>query len=1092
MRKFTLLTLLLFFLSSMGLYAQKTVSGTVTSYDDGSPIPGVSILIKGTQTGTVTDLDGKYSLSVPDDKAVLVFSFVGMETQEVTVGSQSKIDVAMKTTAIELEGTVITALGISREKKSLGYSTQKVKGDEVSTVKTDNFINTMSGKVAGLQVRQSNNMGGSTNIIIRGSSSLTGNNQPLFVVDGVPISNANTNSSYQKRGGMGYDYGNAASDIDPDDIESINVLKGAAATALYGSRAANGVIIITTKKGKKATSGKNYLGVTLNLSATMGIVDKSTFVHYQNQYGAGYGPYYSVDSISNHPGLFYYDFNGDGNKDLVVPTTEDASFGEKFDPNLMVYQWNAFDPESPKYMQATPWVNAKNGPITFFNTAWTFKNGFAIDGGTKNSAYRFGYSRLDQSGIMPNSHLRRDNFNLSSQWDMNDKWSTSINVNYVKTQGLGRNSTGYSDNILTSFRQWFETNVDIQEQKDMYDKTGRNVTWNYHSQHSLYPEYWDNPYWTRFENYETDGRNRVFGNAMVQYKPTKNFKITGRVTTDFYSEIQEERRAVGSIAAPFGIGYPDVQSGYARYNRSFQETNYDFLVNYNGKINEDNTISALFGTNYRYNTVSSIYASTNGGLVVPNLYSLSNSLNTTLTPLESEQKIGVFGVFAQASWGFKHMIYIDGTIRRDQSSTLPQGSNAYIYPSIAANFIFSEILDAKWLSFGKVRVNYAEVGNDAPFASIFDTYSKPTPFGNVTLFSVPSTKNNENLKPERTKSLEAGLEMMFVDNRLGFDFAWYKNNTVDQILPVSISTATGYSSKYVNSGEIENKGLELALYGTPVKNKNFSWDIILNWSRNRNKVISLYEGVDNLQLGRFQGGISINAHVGQPYGVIQGTDFVYDDATGKKVINSTGYHDGYYKISSTSDNIIGDINPDWNAGLTNRFNYKNWSLSFLLDYQHGGDIFSLDQWYGQGTGLYANTVFTNDLGNPVRNSLADGGGVILDGVKEDGTPNDIRVRGDNYALFGWARNPNSMFVYDASYLKLRQLVLTYKLPKKMVEGTFIKGASFSFVGSNLWIIFKNLPDADPEAGLGSGNLQGWQSGVLPTTRNFGLNINLQF
>jgi TonB-linked SusC/RagA family outer membrane protein len=1089
MRKFTLLTLLLFFLSSMGLYAQKTVSGTVTNADDGSAIPGVSVLIKGTQKGTVSDLDGKYKLEVPDDKTVLVFSFVGKETQEITVGSQTTIDVALKTTAIELQGTVITALGISREKKSLGYSTQKVSGEEVSTVKTDNFVNTMSGKVAGLQVRQSNNMGGSTNIIIRGSSSLTGNNQPLFVVDGVPISNANTNSSYQRRGGMGYDYGNAASDIDPDDIESINVLKGAAATALYGSRAANGVIIITTKKGAKAQTGKSYLGVTLNLSATMGIVDKSTFIKYQTEYGGGYGPYYSG---GDHPGLFEYDFDGDGKDDLVVPTTEDASFGEKFDPNLMVYQWNAFDPESPNYMKKTPWVNAANGPITFFENAWTFKNGVSIEGGNQSSSFRLGYSRLDQSGIMPNSHLTRDNFNLNTSWDMNDKWSTSATINYVKTQGLGRNSTGYSDNIMTSFRQWFQTNVDIQEQKDMYELTGRNVTWNYHSQKGLYPEYWDNPYWTRYENYETDGRSRIFGNAMIQYKPIKNLSFTGRITTDYYSEIQEERRAVGSISAPFGIGYPDVQSGYSRYNRTFQETNYDFLARYNGQINDDNTLMALFGTNYRRTDVNSIYASTNGGLVVPDLYSLSNSLNPTLTPHEGAQEIGVFGIFGQVSWGFKHMVYIDATLRRDQSSTLPAENSAYYYPSIAANFIFSEVVKADWLSFGKFRVNYAEVGNDAPFASIYDTYSKPSPFGNVTLFSIPSTKNNTNLKPERTKSLEAGLEMMFANNRVGFDFAVYKNNTVDQILPVSVSTATGYSSKYVNSGEIENKGIELAISGTPVKSKSFSWDVILNWAKNVNKVISLYEGVDNLQLGRFQGGISINARVGEPYGVIQGTDFVYDDATGKKVINSTGYHDGYYKISSTSDNVIGNINPDWNAGLTNRFNYKNWSFSFLLDYQHGGDIFSLDQWYGQGTGLYANTVFTNDLGNPVRNKLSEGGGVILDGVKEDGTPNDIRVRGDNYALFGWARNPNSMFVYDASYLKLRQLVLTYKLPRKFVEGTFIKGASFSFVGSNLWIIFKNLPDADPEAGLGSGNLQGWQSGVLPTTRNFGLNINLQF
>lgn len=1089
MRRFTLLACLLFFMSSAGLYAQKTVSGTVTSYEEGSGIPGVSILIKGTQNGTVTDLDGKYTIKVPGESTILVFSFVGKETQEITVGAQSKINVSLKTTAIELEGTVITALGISREKKSLGYSTQKIGGESVSTVKSDNFINTMSGKVSGLQVRTNNNMGGSTNIIIRGSSSLTGNNQPLFVIDGVPISNSNTNSSSQKQGGTGYDYGNAASDINPDDIESINVLKGAAATALYGSRAANGVIIITTKKGKKVKGGKSYLGVTLGLSATMGVVDKSTFVNYQNQYGGGYGPYYSG---GDYPGLQEYDFDGDGVDDLVVPTTEDASYGQKFDANLMVYQWNSFDPASPNYMKKTPWVAAENGPITFFEKAYTLKNSVSIDGGTDRSTFRLGYSRLDQSGIMPNSHLTRDNLNFNSSWDMSDKLTASASVNYAKTNALGRNSTGYSDNILSSFRQWFQTNVDIQEQKSMYEATGRNVTWNYHSENALVPEYWDNPYWTRYKNYETDYRNRLFGNVALNYKLNDNLSFVARATTDYYSEMQEERRAVGSISARFGISRLDVQSGYQRFNRTFQENNYDFLAKYKKNFSEDLSFNALVGTNYRTDMVSSIFASTNGGLVVPELYSLSNSVNNPLAPVENESRTAVMGIFGQASLGYKNFVYLDATLRRDKASTLPIDNNSYFYPSVAGNIIFSELMDAKWLSFGKFRVNYAEVGNDAPFASVNDVYAKPNPFGTSTLFSIPNTKNNATLKPERTKSLEAGIEAMFKDSRLGFDFAVYKNNTVDQILPVSVSMSTGYSTKYVNSGEIENKGIELSLFGTPIKTKDFKWDIILNWAKNKNTVLSLYEGVDNLQLGSFQGGISINATVGQPYGTIQGTDYVYDDATGKKVINSTGYHDGYYKISSTSDNVIGDINPDWNSGLTNRFSYKDWSFSFLLDYQKGGSVFSLDQWYGQGTGLYANTVFTNDLGNPVRNTLADGGGVILDGVKEDGTPNDQRVRGDNYALFGWARNPNSMFVYDASYLKLREVVLSYRLPKSMIGDSFIKGATFSFVGSNLWIIFKNLPDADPESGVSSGNLQGWQSGVLPTTRNFGININLQF
>ncbi len=1089
MRKFTLFTMLFVLLSSMGLNAQIAVSGVVKG-DDQQSLPGVTIFVKGTTTGTTSDLNGKYTISAPNEQSVLVFSYVGMETQEVVVGKQTTINVTMKSTATELEGAVVTALGISRDKKSLGYSTQQVSGENVSTVRNDNFINTMSGKVSGVQIKSSNNLGGSTNILIRGSSSLTGNNQPLFVVDGVPISNANTNSSNQKVGRAGFDYGNAAADINPDDIESVNILKGAAATALYGSRAANGVIIITTKKGAKTQQGKSYLGVTMNLSATMGVVDKSTFVEYQNEYGGGYGPYYSGGA---HKGLYEYDFDGDGTDDFVVPTTEDASFGEKFDPSLMVYQWNSFDPSLPNYGKKTPWQAVENGPIAFFENAYTLKNSVAVDGGTDKSAFRLGYSNLTQTGIMPNSKLTRDNFNFSGSYDLNDKLTASANVNYVKTKAVGRNSTGYSDNILTSYRQWWQTNVDVLELKDAFESTDRNVTWNWHDENTLVPEYWDNPYWTRYKNYQNDSRDRVFGNINLNYKFNNDFSLLGRLTTDFTSDFQEERRAVGSIASIFGISGLDEPSGYSRYNRTAQENNYDLILTYNKQLSEALSLTALAGVNYRTQYANSIWSSTNGGLVVPKLYSLSNSLNPVLSPVENESRMAVLGMFAQVSVGYKNMIYVDGTVRRDQSSTLPTDANSYIYPSISGNFIFSQVWKQDWYSFGKVRANFAQVGNDAPFASIFDTYAKPSPFGSTTLFSVPNTKNNANLKPERTNNIELGLEMMFKDNRIGFDFALYKKNTIDQILPVSVSTATGYSTKYVNSGEIENKGIELSLFAKPIKTDNFVWDVTLNWSKNVNEVISLYEDNKNLVLGSFQGGVTINATVGQPYGTIQGTDFVIDTASGRPIVYSSGSKKGYYKVSSTSDNVIGNINPDWNAGLNNRFTYKSWAFSFLLDYQHGGDIFSLDQWYGQATGLYASTVFTNDLGNPVRNTIANGGGIILDGVRDDTRgENDNRIAGDNYKAFGYARNPNSLFIYDASYLKLREVVLTYTLPKTMFDKSFFKSASVSFVGSNLWIIMKNLPDADPEAGLGSGNLQGWQSGVLPTTRNFGLNINLQF
>ncbi|RUA30922.1 MAG: SusC/RagA family TonB-linked outer membrane protein [Bacteroidetes bacterium] len=1096
MRKTILFTAFLFFLGLQVINAQtKVVKGKVTSADDNSGIPGATVMVKGTTIGTITGASGDYEISFDEKYTTLIFSFMGMETKEVDVTGKNTVNVALKTSVTELEGAVVTAIGISREKKSLGYATQEVGGEEVNAVKSDNFVNSLSGKVSGVQVKANSNMGGSTNIIIRGSTSLTGNNQAMFVIDGVPVSNDNTNASSQKQGGSGYDYGNAASDINPDDIESINVLKGAAATALYGSRAANGVIIITTKKGsKQMRDGKNAIGIMLGLSATVGVIDRSTFPEYQTKYGAGYGPYYSG---GDHPGL-----EEDVNGVLYVPFTEDASYGEKFDENLMVRQWTSFIPEHENYGKATPWKNAAHGPIDFFDNSFTTKNTVAFYGANDASSFRVSYTNLYQTGIMPNSKLKRNNISFNASHNLTKNLTVSGSANYTNTDVSGRNSTGYSNNILSSYRQWWQTNVDVKDLEDMYNKTGRNVTWNMADARGgdYNPIYWDNFYWDRYENVQSDVRDRIVGNAMVNWKVFDWMSLMGRASVDYYSTIQEERLAVGSIARRFGISRNDVGSGYSRYNRTYRETNYDMIANFNHRVNDDISLMGLVGANIRRTNINTIFASTNGGLVVPKLYSLSNSVNPVLSPTESESIVGVNGMFAQASIGFKDTYYLEGTIRRDKSSTLPEGSNAYIYPSISGNIIFSELVKADWLNFGKFRANYAEVGNSAPFASVLDVYSKPAPFGSIPLFSVPSTKNNANLKPERTKSFELGVEMKMLNNRFGVDLSVYKTNTIDQILPVSVSTATGYSYKYVNSGEIENKGIEIALTATAMKSEKFQWDVILNWSKNVNKVLSLYDGVDNLTLGSFQGGITLNATVGQPYGTIQGTDYTYDENGNKKIYDATGSRPGQYIKTATSDNVIGNINPDFNMGLTNRFTYGQWGLSFLIDWQQGGDIFSLDHWYGEATGLYALTAENNDLGNPLRdpivgtpgNYAGNSGGILQEGVFPDGTPNNIRIKGDRYTAFGYARNPNKRYIYDASYVKLREVVLSYRLKMKKDNKSFIQGATFSFVGSNLWIIHKNLPDADPEAGLSSGNLQGFQSGVMPTTRNFGININLTF
>jgi TonB-linked SusC/RagA family outer membrane protein len=1092
MNKLKLLFALFVFSGFSALMAQTVaISGTVTSSEDGTFIPGVAVTVQGTTIGAFTDVGGRYTVQAPVSARNLVFTFVGMATVVEPINGRTTVNIVMKVETTGLDEIVVTALGISREKKSLGYATQALDGDAIATVKTDNFVNALSGKVAGVTIKASGNIGGSSNIVIRGSKSLTGNNQALFVFDGVPVDNSNTNNSGQLNGRAGYDYGNAASDINPNDIESIDVLKGAAASALYGARAANGVIMITTKKGA-AQSGR-ALGVTINSNVMIGVVDKSTFPTYQLNYGGGYGPYYSE---GDYPGLEEFDLDGDGIDDLVVPFYEDASMGERFNPDLMVYQWDAFVPESPNFGKKTPWLAAENGPITFFDRAVAYTNSIDVTGGSDNAAFRLGYTNLTQNGIMPNSSLNKNNVILNGSYNILKNLKVSASANFINTNGKGRNSTGYSDNILSSFRQWWQVNTDVKLLKDLFEASGQqNVTWNRTYYDDPVGLYWDSPYWVRFKNFQTDERNRLIGFAQADWKATEWLSFMGRVSIDEYAELQEERKAILSCAGEIGPQRDEATSGYSRYTRTFLEANYDLMATFKKDITERFNFNGLLGMNIRRQKQDRLYEGTSGGLSVPEVYALSNSANPLQVPYEANSRIGLNGYFGSISLGYANTLYLDATYRIDQASTLPADNWTYTYPSISGSFLFSQILNAKWLDLGKLRVNYAEVGNDAPWAVINDTYNPVAPFNGIPMVSVAITKNNPDLLPERTKSLEAGLELSMFKNRVGLDLAVYKSNTINQIQPLAVSSATGYVSKYVNAGEIQNKGIEVSLMLTPVRVSDFSWDITLNFARNLNEVISLQEGITNLQLGSLQGGVTINARVGEPYGTIQGTDYVY--LNGKRVIQSTGY----YAISTTSDNVIGNVNPDWTGGILNSFSFKGVRLSALVDVQKGGDIFSLDMWYGLATGLYPETDFLNDLGNPVRDPVygdaatggdSNSGGLVLDGVLADGSVNKRRVTGGNYRLFGYARNPNSGYVYDASYVKLREVSLSYDLPRTLMAKTFIYGASIGFVGSNLWIIHKNLPYADPEASQSAGNIQGWQSGVMPTTRNFGFNVKIQF
>jgi TonB-linked SusC/RagA family outer membrane protein len=1052
----------------MALGQTKTVTGQVKD-SKGDPIPFATIKIKGSKNAVAADANGNFSINAPAN-ATFVVSAVGFEGTELKTSSGT-LNIALNNSETMSE-VVVTALGIKRTKNTLPYAAQIVAGDEVSRGRTGNAFSALSGKVSGLQINQGNGIGSSTNIVIRGTKSITGNNQALFVVDGVPVDNSmntrpNTN---QVTGRGGYDYGNAASDINPDDIESINVLKGAASTALYGSRAANGVIMITTKKAKKG------LGLTVNSGITINSMDRKTFPDYQKQYGAGYSDPYDKD------GFFYFDVNGDGVDDYVTPTSEDASYGAKFDPNLMVYQWDAFDAAGPNYHKARPWVAAQNDPSTFYETRLSNNQSIMLDGASDRGSFKLGYTRNEEKGILPNSSLRKNIVNFSTTYAITPKLTASASVNYSKIEGKGRYGTGYSGrNINQNFRQWYQTNVDIKEQKDAYFRNHKNVTWNWKDPadelKGLIPIYTDNYYWTVYENYETDWRSRAFGYASLDYKATDWLSFLGRVSVDNYSELQEERVAVGSQGT----------SSYTRFDRTFNELNYDLMANVNKSLTKDLNFNALLGTNMRRSNSNSSLAATSGGMIVPGLYAISNSKGS-IAPVETYQPIAVDGYFGGLTLSYQDYLSLDATFRRDRASTLPVNNNAYNYYAVSGSWLFSHHLtNVPWLSSGKIRVNYATVGNMAPWGVVKDVYDQPTPFGSAILFSVTDTKNNRDIKPELTKSREIGLEMAFFKSRLGLDVTYYQTNTIDQIINAEVSAASGYTKKWINAGEVENKGIELSLYATPVRTKDFSWTVNVNFTRNRNKVVSLNAGANNLQLGAFQSGVSLNATVGQPYGTIQGKDYLY--LNGQKLVSDTGY----YYSSTTTTNVFGNVNPDWIGGVYNTFKYKNLSLGFLIDVRQGGSIWSLDQSYAATTGVYKETAGLNDLGNPVRNSLADGGGLIYQGVTRDGKPNTKRVVVDAGSVRGSTFPPQIAYTYDASYVKLREANISYSLPSTLFgKIKAIKGIDVSVFGRNLWIIHKNIPYSDPEETVSAGNLIGMQSGAYPTTRSIGMNVRLKF
>ena len=1040
--------------------AQTKVNGTVVSQEDNQPVIGVSVLVVGTNIGTVTDSNGAFSLTVPEGKSQLRFTYVGMETLEVSARPNMRI--VLRNGDTNLDEIVVTAMGISREKKALGYAVSEVNGDELikSRGGLSNPVNALQGKVAGLQISSgAGSMGGSSKVLIRGNNSLSGSNQPLFVVDGVPLEGKDFNTTDTQRGGGGYDYGNLIQDLNPDDIESLSVLKGAAASALYGSRASNGVIMITTKKAQK------QVGLGVEFSSTVGIERVTKLPKLQSEYGGGYG-YMANDGYDD-----FGEVTINGQTYITPDYGMDESWGPKLD-GRQVLSWYDLAKWEANGRVGNPTTSAWSAPShdyeDFFETGVSFTNNVAISKVYDNSAFRISYTNTSLDGYLPNSSMYKNILNVNGNIMSPDKkLNVFTSVNYFNSRAKGRQDTGYGDNnIMVKFTQWGQRQLDMNELKDMYKyPDGTQATWNRNDVDDPTPAYHNNQYWSRYMNYQNDTRNRIYGNVGVSYQILPQLKAQYKVNLDFFVDKQYERNAVGS----------QEESKYMEISRQQYEINHEFMLMYN-QIFGDYSLTANVGANIMKNHYEYVYGETVGGLAIPEFYNLANSL-TQAAAYNYRREKSINSLFADVTFGWKNMLYLEGTIRGDKSSTLPKDNNTYVYPSVTGSFVFSELLKEKapWLSFGKVRLGFAKVGNDTDPYQLYNIFSMYTNIDSTTPgYRLPNTMQNPNLKPESTTSWEAGLEMNFFNNRLGFDVTYYQTNTKDEILPLSVSGTTGYIYKYVNSGEIENKGIEFGIHATPVKTRDFEWNTNLTLAHNKNKVKSLADGVDYYRITSAPFQVEIGAKVGEEYGVIMGTNYVYDD-NGNKLVDDYGLY-----IASDGNEVIGHIFPDFTGGWTNTFRYKNFDLSFQLDFSKGGKYYSTTYLWGMYCGMFEETAANN-----VRET-----GIVSDGYTLDGTKNTTVVPARDY-YENFYSGPAAQNLLKSDYIKLREVSLGYTF--NLNPAWFIKSLRLSAYGRNLAVWGPDVKHFDPEMIVtGSGNIQGIEGGATPMVSTYGLTVNLKF
>lgn len=1055
-----------------------TVRGIVTTEEDGEPVIGASVIVKGTALGTVTDVNGRFELSgLPPSATRLLISYISLMAKEVAIAPQ--VSVTLKSDTHLLDEVVVTALGISREKKALGYTAQEVKQDALVQGKDNNLLNSLSGKIAGVRITNTQGDVGSSRIVIRGETSIAGENQPLFIVDGIPVDNSQLNAR-----SSGRDFKNAIADLNPEDIKTLTVLKGPNAAALYGARAAHGAIVITTKGGDKRQKG---IGITLHSSTQVSFV--ATLPEFQNLFGQGAGGRFS-----------YVDGKGAGVNDGV-----DESWGPRLDIGLLIPQFDSpLDADGNRV--ATPWVSHPNNVRDYFRMGISTNNGISIARGDDKYQFRVGYNYEKQVSIVPDAGTNKTNISLNTDYHL-AKWIVvGATANYIvyTAPSLPGSATPSGSNVRSNSPMlqflWFGRQVDTNSLKADYTRN-----WN--------SSYYDNPFWSASYNTQSQERHRLIGDLHAEFRLTDGLNVRFRTSTDWYNDRRKSKVKWGSAGAgsPYG--------SYAEDAYTVKENNTEVLATYIKQLNKNWGIDALLGFNVRNKQYENNYQAA-PRLAVADLYTLTNSRDP-LTSSNDFYRLRQYGLYGSIQLDYRRWAFLNITGRNDWSSTLPVDNNSYFYPSVTASVLLSEAFGwrSKAVNYLKIRGGWSQVGADANPYQLATVFTSETAFNGNPLQSSSTIGMNPNLKPENTSSIEAGFEAAFWDNRLYLDFTYYKTDSRNQILKLATTAASGYTSQVRNAGHIRNRGYEIQLGAVPIQtSKGFRWNLDLNYGANSSKVVKLDDEGLITSYRLYSSGIQILASVGEAYGTLFGTSYVRD-ANGNVVVDANGLP----KISTTNK-TLGKFTPDWTGGISNTFSYRSLSLSFLIDASVGGSIFSNTNKTGKYTGVLANTLsgrdaehgglwyYTDAMGNNVRlpespsYSVSSDGlyyaqvngqstrvyqdGIMVEGVTESGSKNEEVVSAEKYyhRIYSIAEAN----VYDASYVKLREVALSYRLPRLWTQKLHLQEASVTLTGRNLWTIYKSVPNIDPESALTTGNAQGVEAYSLPTTRSFGVNLSVKF